>query len=414
MPETIIGAVPDDWRLTTLGDLCRSGGGGIQTGPFGSQLHASDYVPVGIPSVMPQNIGDNVLVEDGIARISSDDAQRLSRYLLRKGDIVYSRRGDVGRRALVRGHQDGWLCGTGCLRVRLAGSADPKFVSYYLGHPEVRSWIVRHAVGATMPNLNTEILSSVPVVVPPANLQRVVGEVLGALDDKIAVNERIARTWEELLTAKFEDLAIDTDSMAAEKVAVTEMVEFNPPVPVPKGESVYLDMASVPTGTARVHQWTRREPKSGSRFCNGDTVMARITPCLENGKTAFIDFLAPGEIGVGSTEFIVLRARAGVPTHLPYFLARSPRFRGHAIQNMVGSSGRQRVGVDALIGYTVNRANLEAVAAFGQEAEAAFAHMKSLGAESHTLRELRDALLPGLMSGAIRIRDAEKLVEDAA
>src|SRR5262249_23606567 len=161
--------------ITTLGELCRSGGGDIQTGPFGSQLHASDYVSSGIPSVMPQNIGDNVIIEDGIARITPADAMRLSRYLLREGDIVYSRRGDVERRALVRPSQEGWLCGTGCLRVRPGTAADSRFLSYYLGHADVREWIVRHAIGATMLNLNTAILSIVPVTLPPRSVQMAIG-----------------------------------------------------------------------------------------------------------------------------------------------------------------------------------------------------------------------------------------------
>jgi type I restriction enzyme S subunit len=124
--ETLIGPIPDEWEQTTLGEICRRGGGDIQTGPFGSQLHASDYVPVGIPSIMPQNIGDNRVVIEGIARITVEDAERLRRYRVRPGDIVYSRRGDVERRALIRDEEDGWLCGTGCLRVRFGeGTVDP-------------------------------------------------------------------------------------------------------------------------------------------------------------------------------------------------------------------------------------------------------------------------------------------------
>jgi type I restriction enzyme, S subunit len=221
MSDPLLEVVSDDWHVTTLGELCESGNGGIQTGPFGSQLHASDYVPVGVPSVMPQNIGDNRISDHGIARIKTTDAVRLSRYLLRHGDIVYSRRGDVGRRALVRPEQDGWLCGTGCLRVRLGDSASPAFISYYLGHPDVREWVVRHAIGATMPNLNTKILSSLPVSLPPEPVQRAVAAVLGGLDDKIALNERIA--------AKCFDLAQCLWSLAAnessEYVTVGEVVD---------------------------------------------------------------------------------------------------------------------------------------------------------------------------------------------
>jgi len=100
--EEIVGALPRGWKYTTVGETCSRGGGLVQTGPFGSQLRAADYVPYDIPSIMPQNIGDNRVVEDGIARIRPVDGKRLSRYRVRVGDIVYSRRGDVERRALIR------------------------------------------------------------------------------------------------------------------------------------------------------------------------------------------------------------------------------------------------------------------------------------------------------------------------
>jgi type I restriction enzyme, S subunit len=178
--EQVVGAPPVGWKYLTLGEACALGGGEVQTGPFGSQLHASDYLPDGIPSIMPQNIGDNRVVQDGIARISIEDAERLARYLVRPGDIVYSRRGDVERRALIRAQEDGWLCGTGCLRVRLGeGPVDPIYASYYLGDPRVREWVVRHAHGATMPNLNTGILSALPFVVPPRREQHAIARILG-------------------------------------------------------------------------------------------------------------------------------------------------------------------------------------------------------------------------------------------
>ena len=100
MVEVLLGPLSEGWMYLPLGEVCRRGGGDVQTGPFGSQLHAADYVPVGVPSIMPLNIGDNRIIETGIARIRTADAERLSRYRVRYGDIVYSRRGDVERRAL--------------------------------------------------------------------------------------------------------------------------------------------------------------------------------------------------------------------------------------------------------------------------------------------------------------------------
>lgn len=208
--EELIGHIPDGWTYTTLGKACADGGGDIQTGPFGSQLHAADYVPVGVPSIMPQNIGDNRISEYGIARITPEDATRLSRYLVREGDIVYSRRGDVEKRALIRANEDGWLCGTGCLRVRLGDKgANPSYAAYYLGHPSVREWIVRHAHGATMPNLNTSILSSCPFVIPPSAEQRAIAHILGTMDDKIELNRRRNQTLEAMARALFKDWFVD-------------------------------------------------------------------------------------------------------------------------------------------------------------------------------------------------------------
>src|ERR1051326_807792 len=210
--DELFGHLPRDWRYTTLGAACEEGGGDIQTGPFGSQLHASDYVLDGVPSIMPQNIGDNRIIEEGIARVSLGDAERLSRYLVRKGDIVYSRRGDVEKRALVREHEDGWLCGTGCLRVRFGqGDVDPRYASFYLGHPIVREWIVRHAHGATMPNLNTSILSRCPFVIPPAADQSAFANILSAFDDRIELNRRINETLEAMTRALFKSWFVDFD-----------------------------------------------------------------------------------------------------------------------------------------------------------------------------------------------------------
>ncbi|WP_046242427.1 restriction endonuclease subunit S [Hymenobacter terrenus] len=227
----------EGWENTTLGEACKRGGGEIQTGPFGSQLHAADYVAEGIPSIMPQNIGDNRINEQGIARITPADAARLNRYLVREGDIVYSRRGDVERKALVRSHEDGWLCGTGCLRVRFGSEefVDSLFASFYLSHTAVRSWIVRHAHGATMPNLNTSILGALPFVIPPIAEQRRIAHILGTLDDKIELNRRQNETLESLARALFQSWFVDFDPVRAKasgeaEAAICQRLGLSPQV----------------------------------------------------------------------------------------------------------------------------------------------------------------------------------------
>jgi type I restriction enzyme S subunit len=206
-----------EWQITTLGRICDAQGGAIQTGPFGSQLHTSDYKEVGIPVVMPTNIGDGGIVEDGIARIDQSDVDRLSQHKLRMGDIVFSRRGDVTKNALIRVREAGWFCGTGCLKVRLGNEsvATAKFISHCLRLPDIKEWLIRHAVGATMPNLNTGILSAVPICLPPLLTQREIAAILDALDDRITLLRETNATLEAIAQALFKSWFVDFDPVRA-------------------------------------------------------------------------------------------------------------------------------------------------------------------------------------------------------
>lgn len=194
-----LGDVPKGWRAPDLADLTSQSGGSIQTGPFGSQLHASDYVEVGIPVVMPKDISLRRVQTDSIARVSPSDADRLARHKLAPGDVVFSRRGDVERHALISETERGWLCGTGCLLVRPGPKwPSPNFLSLLLDLPQSRLWLVRHAVGATMPNLNTGILGSVPVVMPAREVVIAFEEIVSGLEARRAHNAEQAQTFSSL------------------------------------------------------------------------------------------------------------------------------------------------------------------------------------------------------------------------
>lgn len=155
------------WTTKTIGELCDLGRGMVKTGPFGSQLHESDYSDSGIPFVMPQDIVGGRIDQMRVARVSETHVQRLYKHKLAKGDIIYGRRGDIGRQALVRDENVGWLCGSGCIRITLGKSkVSPGFLHRYLQMPEIIHWVEGQAIGATMPNLNTNILRRLPVTYP--------------------------------------------------------------------------------------------------------------------------------------------------------------------------------------------------------------------------------------------------------
>lgn len=199
LEESELGWVPKGWRMSHLADLTSTHHGSIQTGPFGSQLHASDYVDSGVPVVMPKDIKDRRVTTDSVARVSQENADRLSRHQLIAGDIVFSRRGDVERHALITQREAGWLCGTGCLLLRPGKSwRSSTFLSMALDAAQARTWLVQHAVGATMPNINTGILGSVPVLLPPDALLSAFEDVVSAAELKRSHNSSTAETLSTL------------------------------------------------------------------------------------------------------------------------------------------------------------------------------------------------------------------------
>ena len=193
--ESALGSVPKGWECIDLAELTKRFGGSIQTGPFGSQLHASDYVKSGVPVVMPKDIVNRRASTESVARIGTTDADRLSRHKLQAGDIVFSRRGDVERHALITEREVGWICGTGCLLLRSGPQwKSPGFLSMLLDAPRARTWLVQHAVGATMPNLNTGILGSVPVVLPSPPVLRAFEVLVSVTEDQRSRNASMAET----------------------------------------------------------------------------------------------------------------------------------------------------------------------------------------------------------------------------
>lgn len=430
---------PPEWQWRSLGDVCEAGGGDVQTGPFGSQLHAADYVESGIPSIMPQNIGDNRIEVADIARITPVDAKRLSRYLVREGDIVYSRRGDVERRALVRQAEDGWLCGTGCLRVRLGkGPVDALYASFYLGHPTVRRWIVQHAIGATMPNLNTSIMSALPMLVPPLPEQKAIAHVLGTLDDKIELNRRMNRTLEEMARALFRAWFVDFEPVRA-KMAGRAPASCSPEIAalfpdrlvpsalglVPAGWGVgtisdiaeinswtlgrnddlaeleYIEISGVSTGRVLEtshHERASAPSRARRRLRHGDSVVSTVRPT----RKSYFLVLHPSDNLIASTGFAVLTPKR-VPWSFLYVMITQDVFYKYLGKLETGAA--YPAVSPAIIG--------EWEAALPPSSEVLNAYHAICGPllerihrndeESRSLSHLRDTLLPKLISGKVRV-----------
>lgn len=287
--------------------------------------------------------------------------------------------------------------------------ANPRWLFYSLLNDRER--IVSRATGAAQQNLSGQTIRGFEYLTPPLREQQAIAEVLGALDDKIAANTALAAKAEEVLRTE-----VDAEwlSRPDRDAALSDFVALNPPTPHTTDDTpLYIDMKKLPERGWSVDAPDRREPKGGARFLRGDTLLARITPCLENRKTGFVDNIPAGEIAIGSTEFVVLRALPHIAPPIAFLLATESRFRDFAIQNMVGTSGRQRVAASDLARFDMPSPAASWLSGFGERATAIFTHVESLQNENRTLAATRDALLPQLMSGKLRVRDAEQIASEA-
>ncbi len=322
----------------------------------------------------------------------------------------------------------------------LQGATDEetRYLYYALSTVQVHPFMS----GSVQAKLSQRNLNRIPVHYPPERSQKsAIAHVLGTLDDRIELNRRMNATLEAMARALFRSWFVDFDPVRAKMegrdtglpkdiadlfpdrlvdselgeipegwslLPLTELIDVNPKRVLRKGMvAPYLDMANMPTRGHVPDSIGDRSCGSGMRFANGDTLVARITPCLENGKIAFVDFLGDGEVGWGSTEYIVLKPKPPIPDEFAYCLARSARFREFAVQNMSGTSGRQRVPATALSGYRMSVPPRGIATAFGRAARPLLARASARASESRALGAIRDALLPKLVSGELRVNVRE-------
>ncbi len=300
--------------------------------------------------------------------------------------------------------------------------------------------------GSGQPLINQTALKAVELPVPSPIERLEIASILGSLDDKIELNRRMSATLEEMARSLYRSWFVDFDPVHArmegrqpafmdEATAalfpdrfgegglpegwrlgkLSDLIDFNPTERISKGiEAPYLDMKTLPTSGMQHEPATQRSFTSGTKFRNGDTLLARITPCLENGKTALVQGLEGDAVGWGSTEFIVMRPAGDTALAYPYCVARSSDFRDEAIASMTGSSGRQRADAGRIKSVDAAIPPREIMTEFSSTTDPLIRKIAVLGSESQTLAALRDSLLPKLMSGELRVSDARNQIEEVA
>ena len=427
-----------DWRNVSIEEIASK----IAMGPFGSDIKTDNFVSSGVPVIRGCNLTLGRFNGFDFVFLTEDKADQLANANVLPDDLVFTHRGTLGQVGLVPAEPfKRYVVSQSQMMLRCdPKSADPRFIYYFFRSPAGQHALLMNTSQTGVPAISrpTTSLKSIHLSLPPLPEQRAIAHILGTLDDKIELNRRMSETLEAMARALFQSWFVDFDPVRAKAegrdnglpkhiadlfpdsfedselgeiprgwtvMPLPEAIEVNPARSLRKGTAApYLDMANMPTRGHTPDDVVERVFGSGMRFINGDTLVARITPCLENGKTAFVDFLKEGQVGWGSTEYIVLRPRSPIPEGFAYCIARSNEFREFAVQSMTGSSGRQRVPVESLWHYLLAVPPEHLAERFGSIVNLLFARASAAAHQCRSLATQRDALLPKLISGDLRVR----------
>ena len=274
--------------------------------------------------------------------------------------------------------------------------ADTRYLTYLLSTMHLGNLSAQSA----QPGLSVKTLAKQEIMLPSLAEQKRRASILASLEDKIDLNNRINHNLEEQIQECFDSMIVSDNGLGYCQIA--DYVDVNPKRSL--GKKVLakcIDMSYLSTTGSFPSGWETKSYNGGMKFLNGDTIMARITPCLENGKVAFVNFLDDGEVAFGSTEYIVLHSKEGIAPEFTYFLARNRDFVDYATKNMNGSSGRQRVSGDTIKKYMIPVLDSDSINEFSRFATPSMEVIRNNSFESRSLALTRDALLPLLLSGEL-------------
>ena len=403
-----------EWKEVRLGDIAD-----VQTGPFGSQLHKSDYIAEGIPCIMPTNIGSHLnFIVDGIAHVSEVDANRLSRHLTEFGDIIYARRGDIEKCAYVTTNEEKWLCGTGCLKIRCNNGVNSRFIAYQLSTAECKKWITGNAVGTTMLNLSKGILSNLPLLVPSHEDQRRIASILSSLDRKIELNNKINADLEEMAQAIFKNWFVDFEPFKDGKFVdselgmipegwkvgrLTDVIKLMPGGTPKTSEPLYWDNGTIPFFSPKdvngVYCFATEKhiTETGLNKCSSnlypkDTIFMTCRGTV--GKVC----LAACDMAMNQSNYAI-KAIDGYSQYYVFFLVKSVVERLIKKSNGAVFSAITSKDFDEEILIPSQKA----VEDFTNMIDGFFRRIFTIGTENSRLSLLRDTLLPRLISGEIEV-----------
>ena len=392
-------------KLSSLAD--------IQTGPFGSQLHKEDYVTNGTPIVTVEHLGRKAFTEQNLPCVSDEDKQRLSKYILKTGDIVFSRVGAVDRCSFVSPEYEGWLFSGRCLRVRPRDELFPEFLYYYFCLEKTKQFVRNIATGATMPSINTKFMGEIPVKYPDLEKQKKICSVLSLIDDKIELNNRISNNLEQQAMALFKSWFIDYEPFDGQAPTTWKYGVLGDFVEIKRG------------GSPRPIQNFLSD--SGLHWLKISDATGISSPFINEIKEYIIEaglkktvYLKSGSLVLSNSATPGLPKILDIDTciHDGWLYFPSSKFSNeylylyfkHIRENLIAlgnGSVFTNLKTDILKNYPTYLPTEDVLKKFDGLVQPIFSMILSKTRETKRLSEIRDTLLPKLMSGELDVSDID-------
>ena len=413
----MIGQLPKDWEIRTLGEVTNIFKGGTP------KRNVEKYFQGDIAWATPTDItklNGALHIDDTETHISEEALGKSSARLLPAGTVLLTSRATIGKVAIARVPI---ATNQGFANFLCKEEIDNLFLAYYLRSNT--DLLISLGTGTTFLEVTKATLVNVEIPLPPLPTQRKIAAVLSVYDDLIENNTRRIKILEEMASAIYREWFIEFRFPGHEQVPMveselglipqgwevvvaSEAISINPRVSVPRHtEKPFVPMKSAIEHSMLITEVEQRTGNSGAKFKNHDTLFARITPCLENGRTGFVQFLPSDDmIALGSTEFIVLRSKTLNP-YFVYLLAQTHDFKDNAVKSMTGATGRQRVVNQCFDNYFLPNPDQDSLRQFECIIAPLFKKVQNLWEKNTNLRQTRDLLLPKLISGEIDVSELD-------
>jgi type I restriction enzyme S subunit len=406
--ETEIGIIPEDWECKKIAETSDNDDV-VQTGPFGSILHARDYADEGIPLLLVKNVADGILKDQDMPKVNFEKANELKKFWLQEGDIVFTRVGAVGRTFYVAKDYEGWMFSGQTLRIRIQNDqVNNRFVEYFFRTPQFQGVSEATALGTTRPSINTSILANTCVPLPHKAEQDKIVKILFSFDEKLRINRLINNTLEKMGQALFKHWFINfefpNEKGKPYKSSGGEMVDSELGE-IPKGWNIKKIGEVLELEYGKALKETVRHEGSTPVYGSNGQVGWHNKPLVDGPGIVVGRKGNPGTVIWVQTPFYPIDTTFYV---VPKSLVRSMYYLFYALktQDLPSLSADSAVpGLNRNIAYMndILVPPSEVLEIFDTQIGALFEKIRANESESSLLSDIRDNLIPRLMSGKIRV-----------